>query len=147
MLSQISDLLDERPELTLGQAGDEVVADLVQAGTGVGVGEDELTKSLAEVEKTGVLKVVGSLSSYMMRLGDEYMKSLQNINPHTQEYIRRLKDESVVVELSAKVQAYYERQGEMATAAELSLLQVSWDYGVILVSVAAVAIILGGRKL
>lgn len=138
MLPQVTDLLDERPELTLGQAGDEVVADLVQAGTGVGVGEDELAESLAEVEKTGVLKVVGSLSSYMMRLGDEYTKSLQNINPHTQEYIRRLKDESVVVELSAKVQAYYERQGEMATAAELALLQVCWDYIVILVSVVAV---------
>lgn len=76
------------------------------------------------MEKTGVLKVVGSLSLYMMRLGEEYTKSLQSINPHTQEYIRRLKDESVVVELAAKVQAYYERQGEMSTAADLALLQV-----------------------
>lgn len=141
LFPQVTDLLDERPELTLGQAGNEIVADLVQAGTGVEVGEDELAESLAEVEKTGVLKVVGSLSSYMMRLGDEYTKSLQNINPHTQEYIRRLKDESVVVELAAKVQTYYERQGEMGTAAELALLQVCWYYGVILVSLAAVGIV------
>lgn len=83
-----------------------------------------MADALAEVEKTGVLKVVGSLSLYMIHLGDEYTKSLQNINPHTQEYIRRLKDESVVVELAGKVQAYYERQGEMNVVADLALLQV-----------------------
>ena len=126
-LPQVTELLEEVPELTLGQAGNEIVADLVQAGTGAEVGETEVADALADVERTGVLKVVGSLSSYMMRLGDEYTKSLQNINPHTQEYIRRLKDESVVVELATKVQGYYERQGEMGTAAELALLQV-WNY-------------------
>lgn len=83
-----------------------------------------MADALAEVEKTGVLKVVGSLSLYMIRLGDEYTKSLQSINPHTQEYIRRLKDESVVVELAGKVQAYYERQGETNIVADLALLQV-----------------------
>lgn len=124
---QVADLLETRPELSLGQIGNEVVADLIQAGTGAEVGESEVTDVISEVEKTGVLKVVGSLSSYMMRLGDEYTKSLQRINPHTQEYIRRLKDESVVVELAAKVQVYYERQGETGVASELALLQVGWD--------------------
>lgn len=121
---KVTDILEERPELSLGQAGSEVVADLIQVGTGVDVAESEVADVVAEVEKTGVLKVVGSLSSYMMRLGEEYTKALQSINPHTQEYIRRLKDESVVVELAAKVQAYYERQGEMNVAADLALLQV-----------------------
>lgn len=118
------DLLEARPELTLGQTGNEMVADLIQAGTGVDVDEAEVADVIAEVEKTGVLKVVGSLSIYMMRLGEEYTKSLQSINPHTQEYIRRLKDESVVVELAAKVQVYYERQGETGVVADLALLQV-----------------------
>lgn len=89
-----------------------------------GVTTIQVADVVAEVEKTGVLKVVGSLSLYMIRLGDEYTKSLQSINPHTQEYIRRLKDESVVVELAGKVQGYYERQGEMGIAADLALLQV-----------------------
>lgn len=96
----------------------------MQAGTGAEPGQTDVTDMVAEVQKTGVLKVVGSLSSYMMRLGDEYTKSLQSINPHTQEYIRRLKDESVVVELAGKVQVYYERQQEMGIAADLALLQV-----------------------
>ncbi|CAN0347270.1 unnamed protein product, partial [Ectocarpus sp. 8 AP-2014] len=127
-ISRVAELLESRPELTLGQMGNEVVADLIQAGTGVDVDESEVADVLAEVEKTGVLKVVGSLSVYMIRLGDEYTKSLQHINPHTQEYIRRLKDESVVVELAAKVQAYYERQGEMGVAADLALLQAEHLY-------------------
>lgn len=120
----MADVLEARPELTLGQTGSEMVADLIQVGSGAEVAESEVADVIAEVEKTGVLKVVGTLSSYMMRLGEEYTKSLQSINPHTQEYIRRLKDESVVVELAGKVQAYYERKGEMSIAANLSLLQV-----------------------
>ena len=122
-------MLDARPELTLGQLGNEVVADLLQAGGGAEVSQSDVTDVIAEVEKTGVLKVVGSLSLYMIRLGDEYTKSLQSINPHTQEYIGRLKDESVVVELAAKVQGYYERQGEMGIVADLALLQVGVGVG------------------
>lgn len=40
--SQVTDLLEARPELTLGQMGNEVVADLLQAGTGVEVEESEV---------------------------------------------------------------------------------------------------------
>lgn len=122
----MTDILEARPELTLGPLSSETVADLIQVGTGAEVDESEVADVIAEVEKTGILRVVGSLSSYMMRLGEEYTKSLQSINPHTQEYIRRLKDESVVVELAGKVQAYYERQGEMSIAADLALLQVGF---------------------
>lgn len=121
---QVTDILEARPELTLGALGSDTVADLIQVGTSAEVAESEVADVIAEVEKTGILKVVGSLSSYMMRIGEEYTKSLQSINPHTQEYIRRLKDESVVVELAGRVQAYYERQGEMNVAADLALLQV-----------------------
>lgn len=39
---QVADLLESRPELTLGQMGNEVVADLIQAGTGVDVEESEV---------------------------------------------------------------------------------------------------------
>lgn len=40
---QVADLLESRPELTLGQMGNEVVADLIQAGTGVDVDESEVS--------------------------------------------------------------------------------------------------------
>ena len=35
-------------------------------------------------DKTGPIKIVGSLESFIVRLEDEYNKSLQQINPHTQ---------------------------------------------------------------
>lgn len=38
----MADLLEDRPELTLGQMGNEVVADLIQAGTGAEVEESEV---------------------------------------------------------------------------------------------------------
>jgi translation initiation factor 3 subunit C len=40
-----------------------------------------------------VVKVRGSLVSFIDRLDDELTKSLQNIDPHTTEYIERLRDE------------------------------------------------------
>lgn len=42
----MTDLLEARPELTLGQMGNEVVADLLQAGTGVEVEESEVRRLL-----------------------------------------------------------------------------------------------------
>lgn len=40
-----------------------------------------------------IIKVRGSLVSFIDRLDDELTKSLQNIDPHTTEYIERLRDE------------------------------------------------------
>ena len=35
-------------------------------------------------DKTGPIRIVGSLETFLVRLEDEYTKSLQQINPHTQ---------------------------------------------------------------
>ena len=37
------------------------------------------------------VKVPGGLGYFVTRLADEYTKSLQKINPHTSDYISRLK--------------------------------------------------------
>lgn len=47
ILVQVTDLLEARPELTLGQMGNEVVADLIQAGTGAEIEESEVCFFLA----------------------------------------------------------------------------------------------------
>ena len=39
-------------------------------------------------DKTGPIRIVGSLETFLVRLEDEYTKSLQQINPHTQ--VRRV---------------------------------------------------------
>ncbi|RPB23525.1 eukaryotic translation initiation factor 3 subunit C [Terfezia boudieri ATCC MYA-4762] len=56
-----------------------------------------------------VFKVPGSVVSFIERLDDELTRSLQNIDPHTTEYIERLGDESALYTGIVRSQAYYER--------------------------------------
>jgi translation initiation factor 3 subunit C len=75
-----------------------------------------------------VIKVVGNIESFILRLEDEYTKSLQQINPHTQEYVTRLSDEATLVDLSEKIAAYFKRTDEFKSAAAVSLMIVEHLY-------------------
>ncbi|KAK9387755.1 eukaryotic translation initiation factor 3 subunit 8 N-terminus-domain-containing protein [Lipomyces mesembrius] len=55
------------------------------------------------------LKIFGSVISLVERLDDEFTRSLQNIDPHTPEYIDRLKEESVLYSTIIRSQVYFER--------------------------------------
>jgi len=92
-LTRITTLLNENPELVLGLMPSEDVTDLVLASQ---INTDLMKKKEAVAEavptseekpketKSNVLNVVGNLESFIARLEDEYTKSLQQINPHTQ---------------------------------------------------------------
>ncbi|CAK7218071.1 Translation initiation factor 3 subunit c [Sporothrix curviconia] len=54
------------------------------------------------------IKIPGSIVSYLERLDDELVRSLQNIDPHTSEYIERLTDEGALYNTIALGQLYYE---------------------------------------
>ena len=45
------------------------------------------------------VQLAGSLCAFTERLDDEYVKSLQNIDPHTKEYVSRLQDECFLLML------------------------------------------------
>ncbi|KAI8808227.1 eukaryotic translation initiation factor 3 subunit 8 N-terminus-domain-containing protein [Cladochytrium replicatum] len=66
-----------------------------------------------EIEKKAEAKeptpFQGNIPSYVERLDDEFTKSLQNIDPHTMEYIDRLKDETALYALIIRAQRYQER--------------------------------------
>lgn len=68
--------------------------------------DDESPPTMQEGQK--YIKVPGSVVSYVERLDDELTRSLQNIDPHTSEYIERLTDESSLYNLIFKSQLYYE---------------------------------------
>jgi translation initiation factor 3 subunit C len=55
------------------------------------------------------VKVRGSLVSFIDRLDDELTKSLQNIDPHTTEYIERLRDEQALYVVIVRGGIWFER--------------------------------------
>lgn len=75
--------------------------------------DDEKPPSLQPGEK--YIKVAGSVVSYVERLDDELVRSLQSIDPHTSEYIERLQDESALYNIIFRGQLYYERLRTDAT--------------------------------
>jgi translation initiation factor 3 subunit C len=69
---------------------------------------DELVDRTPEDEKDGVVRIRGSIISFVDRLDEEFIKSLQNIDPHGTEYVDRLKDEKVLYCTICRAQAFYE---------------------------------------
>lgn len=70
---------------------------------------DELAERSPETEKDGVVRIRGSIISFVDRLDDEFTKSLQNIDPHGTEYVDRLKDEKDLYCTICRSQALYEQ--------------------------------------
>ncbi|KAJ6499400.1 eukaryotic translation initiation factor 3 subunit 8 N-terminus-domain-containing protein [Mycena sanguinolenta] len=75
---------------------------------------DELKERSPEdpEERGGIVRIRGSIISFVDRLDDEFTKSLQNIDPHGTEYIDRLKDEKVLYCTICRAQAFYENTNQ-----------------------------------
>lgn len=69
---------------------------------------DELVERSQATEKDGIVRIRGSIISFIDRLDDEFTKSLQNIDPHGTEYVDRLKDEKALYCTICRAQAFYE---------------------------------------
>ena len=79
---------------------------------------DELVERTPDDEKDGIVRIRGSIISFVDRLDDEFTKSLQNIDPHGTEYVERLKDEKFLYTTITLAQTYYEKattQGDSLT--------------------------------
>ncbi|KAI9313852.1 eukaryotic translation initiation factor 3 subunit 8 N-terminus-domain-containing protein [Dichotomocladium elegans] len=62
------------------------------------------------VPKEGeTVKIRGSVVSLVERLDDEFTKSLQSIDPHTTDYIDRLRDEPALYTVLVRTQSYLEK--------------------------------------
>jgi translation initiation factor 3 subunit C len=66
--------------------------------------------------------VIGNAVTFVERLDDEYIKSLQNIDPHTPEYVTRLRDEAIIYNLIVCTEKYCTLSG--APTEDLSRAQV-----------------------
>lgn len=62
-----------------------------------------------EPDVNGIKRIPGSVSALIERLDDEHTRALQVIDPHTTEYIDRLRDETKLYDLFLRAQAHTER--------------------------------------
>lgn len=60
-------------------------------------------------EEGQTIAIRGSLISFVERLDDEFTKSLQNIDPHTTDYIDRMRDEVTLYAVLVRSQVYFEK--------------------------------------
>lgn len=60
-------------------------------------------------DSEGVKNILGSLFAFVERLDDEWTKSLLNIDPHSSDYLIRLKDEQKIYNIILQTQLYLEQ--------------------------------------
>lgn len=91
-INHLFSLLDENRQFIISEDAEELL------------GEDhELVLANGEI-----FAIRGSLVSFVDRLDDEFIKSLQHIDPHTTEYVDRLKNETGLYAVIKRAQMYFE---------------------------------------
>ncbi|KAH7888776.1 eukaryotic translation initiation factor 3 subunit 8 N-terminus-domain-containing protein [Phlebopus sp. FC_14] len=89
---------------------------------------DELLERSPATELGGVVRIRGSIISFVDRLDDEFTKSLQNIDPHGTEYIDRLKDEKILYRTICRAQAFYESSQQPEPLARVIMRRLEHIY-------------------
>ncbi|EQC40683.1 hypothetical protein SDRG_01760 [Saprolegnia diclina VS20] len=136
-MQTILDLLEKNAGFTLAPLTSEDQADIIRvtasrnnadANADDEEDDDSVADHLPVAGSKGVIKVSGDLAAFIERLTDEYTKSLQQMDPHTAEYIARLYDEALLSELARRVQAYYVRITDFVRAAAVALIRAELMY-------------------
>ncbi|KAF8444513.1 eukaryotic translation initiation factor 3 subunit 8 [Boletus edulis BED1] len=89
---------------------------------------DELLERSPDTEPDSIVRIRGSIISFVDRLDDEFTKSLQNIDPHGTEYVDRLKDEKVLYRTICRAQAFYETSSQPEPLARVIMRRLEHIY-------------------
>ncbi|OWZ08813.1 Eukaryotic translation initiation factor 3 subunit C [Phytophthora megakarya] len=134
-------LLEKNPEFSLAPLTSEDQADIVRAGRekvtaaqiAAAAAEDaeedmNFVDTLPQAGKKGTIKVSGDLAAFVERLSEEYTKALQQTDPHTSEYVARLYDENLLIEVAERVQKFYSRKNDSQRASTMALVRAELIY-------------------
>ncbi|KAL3671616.1 hypothetical protein V7S43_003529 [Phytophthora oleae] len=134
-------LLEQNPEFSLSPLTSEDQADIVRAGRekvtaaqiAAAAAEDaeedlNFVDTLPQAGKKGTIKVSGDLAAFVERLSEEYTKALQQTDPHASEYVARLYDENLLIEVAERVQTFYARKKDSQRAATMALVRAELIY-------------------
>ncbi|TPX31340.1 hypothetical protein SmJEL517_g05301 [Synchytrium microbalum] len=112
-IAQLLTLLEENPHIS-------VVEDVE--------GDDDEAETEKKAKAGEQVRLRGSVASFVDRLDDEFTKSLQNIDPHTTEYVDRLRDETSLYGLIARTQRHFARLRQSDYEAQIIMRRVEHLY-------------------
>ncbi|KAF9163115.1 Translation initiation factor 3 subunit c [Mortierella sp. AD011] len=86
---------------------------ILESNTGYAIKEDAPEEDDSDKDRSPqngeIVLIQGSIVAFVDRLDDEFTKSLQNIDPHTTDYVDRLKDEVGLYTIIVRSLAYFSR--------------------------------------
>ncbi|ORX71172.1 hypothetical protein DL89DRAFT_221993 [Linderina pennispora] len=74
------------------------------------------------------IELRGSIIAFVDRLDDEFTKSLQNIDPHTTDYVDRMRDDVPLYTTIVRAQLYFERASVMDSQCRIVLRRLEHLY-------------------